>query len=72
MDSTDIWQEGLRMGPLKVVEGGRVREDVVDLLGRNSRFSYPARGDLAAHCQAQPAAFANRLGAVERIENALM
>ncbi len=48
MDSTDIWQEGLRMGALKVVEGGRVREDVVDLLGRNSRFSYPARGDLAA------------------------
>lgn len=48
MDSTDIWQEGLRMGPLKVVEGGCVREDVVDLLGRNSRFSYPARGDLAA------------------------
>jgi N-methylhydantoinase B len=48
MDSTDIWQEGIRLAPLKVVEGGRVREDVVDLLGRNSRFSYPARGDLAA------------------------
>ena len=24
MDSTDIWQEGIRMGPTKVAEGGRV------------------------------------------------
>jgi N-methylhydantoinase B len=48
MDSTDIWQEGIRMGPTKVVDGGRVRPDIVDLLGRNSRFSYPARGDLMA------------------------
>ena len=48
MDSTDIWQEGIRMGPTKVADGGRVRPDIVDLLGRNSRFSYPARGDLMA------------------------
>jgi N-methylhydantoinase B len=30
------------------VEGGAERRDVVDLLGRNSRFSYPAVGDLNA------------------------
>lgn len=48
MDSTEIYQEGLRLGPTKVVEGGRERRDVVDLLGRNSRFSYPAVGDLNA------------------------
>jgi len=47
-DTTDIYQEGLRVGGLKVVEGGRQRPDVVDLLTRNSRFSYPARGDLFA------------------------
>lgn len=47
-DSTSIFQEGLRIGPLKVMDGGEVRPDVVDLLGRNSRFPYPARGDLAA------------------------
>jgi N-methylhydantoinase B len=47
-DSTEIFQEGLRVGGIKVVEAGRVREDVVDLLSRNSRFSYPARGDLFA------------------------
>ena len=48
MDSTEIFQEGLRLGPTKVVEGGVARRDIVDLLGRNSRYSYPAIGDLNA------------------------
>ncbi len=48
MDSTEIYQEGIRVPPLKVVEGGVERADVVDLLGRNSRFAYPAVGDLGA------------------------
>jgi N-methylhydantoinase B len=48
MDSIEIYQEGIRLGPLKVVEAGAQRRDVTDLLGRNSRFSYPAVGDLGA------------------------
>jgi N-methylhydantoinase B len=48
MDSTEIFQEGIRLGPTKVVEGGVQRRDVTDLLGRNSRFGYPAIGDLGA------------------------
>jgi N-methylhydantoinase B len=48
MDSTEIYQEGIRLGPIKVVEAGRQRRDVTDLLGRNSRFGYPAVGDLGA------------------------
>ena len=48
MDSTEIYQEGIRLGPLKVVEGGVQRPDITDLLGRNSRFSHPAVGDLGA------------------------
>jgi N-methylhydantoinase B len=48
MDSTEIYQEGIRLGPLKVVEANRQRRDVTDLLGRNSRFGYPAVGDLGA------------------------
>lgn len=48
MDSTSIFQEGIRLGPTRVVEGGVQRADVTDLLGRNSRFSYPAIGDLGA------------------------
>ena len=48
MNSTEIYQEGIRLGPTKVVDGGVQRPDVTDLLGRNSRFSYPAVGDLGA------------------------
>jgi N-methylhydantoinase B len=48
MDSTEIYQEGIRLSPIRVVEGGVQRPDVTDVLGRNSRFSYPAVGDLGA------------------------
>jgi N-methylhydantoinase B len=48
MDSTEIYQEGIRIGPLKLVEAGVQRRDITDLLGRNSRFGYPAIGDLGA------------------------
>jgi N-methylhydantoinase A len=48
VDSTEIYQEGIRLGPTRVVAGGRQLRDVTDLLGRNSRFSYPAIGDLGA------------------------
>jgi N-methylhydantoinase B len=48
MDSTDIWQDGIRLAPIKVAEGGVQRADVTQLLGLNSRFSYPAMGDLGA------------------------
>ena len=48
MDSTEIYQEGIRLGPTMVVEGGVQKPDITDLLGRNSRLSYPAIGDLGA------------------------
>jgi N-methylhydantoinase B len=48
MDSTSIYQEGLRLGPTKVVEGGRLRDDIVDILARNSRLPVLLVGDLHA------------------------
>jgi N-methylhydantoinase B len=48
MDSTSIYQEGIRVPPLKIVEGGEERRDVIQMLGTNSRFTYPAIGDLGA------------------------
>jgi N-methylhydantoinase B len=48
MDSTEIFQEGLRVPPLRVVEGGVQRPDVTDLLGTNSRFTASTIGDLGA------------------------
>jgi N-methylhydantoinase B len=48
MDSTEIYQEGLRIPPLRVVVGEDVREDITELIGLNSRFPYPTLGDLHA------------------------
>ena len=63
MDSTEIYQEGIRVPPVKVVEAGAERRDVVALLGRNSRFSYPAIGDLGAQIACVNTGTA-RLGAI--------
>lgn len=47
MDSTDIFQEGFRMGPVKLVEAG-VETSVVDLIRTNVRFPYQTIGDMHA------------------------
>jgi N-methylhydantoinase B len=48
MDSTEIYQEGLRLGPTRVVVGGRPQEEIIDIIARNSRFPEAAIGDLHA------------------------
>jgi N-methylhydantoinase B len=48
MDATDIYQEGLRLGPTRIVAGGETSRDIVDILARNSRFPHSAIGDLHA------------------------
>ncbi|MDX6591328.1 MAG: N-methylhydantoinase [Gaiellales bacterium] len=47
-DSTEIYQEGIRLGPTKVMEGWKLREDIVDILKRNTRFPAMLVGDLHA------------------------
>ena len=47
MDSTDIFQEGFRMGPVKLVSDG-VETDVVELIKTNTRFPYQTVGDMHA------------------------
>lgn len=48
MDSVTIFQEGLRLGPQKLVEGGRHVRSVIDTIGTNVRFPYPTTGDMHA------------------------
>jgi N-methylhydantoinase B len=48
MDSTTIFQEGLRLGPQKLVEGGNKVLAIIDTIGRNVRFPYPTTGDMNA------------------------
>src|ERR1700704_689731 len=46
--ATEIFQEGLRIPPIKLSEAGRPREDLLDLLALNVRNPREFRGDLAA------------------------
>jgi N-methylhydantoinase B len=44
----EIWQEGLRVPPIKLYEAGVLRDDLLDLLALNVRNPRDFRGDLAA------------------------
>jgi N-methylhydantoinase B len=46
--ATEIWQEGIRVPPLRLYERGALRDDVAELLVLNVRHPRDFRGDLAA------------------------
>ncbi|MET9615699.1 hydantoinase B/oxoprolinase family protein [Kitasatospora indigofera] len=48
MDSVSIFQEGLRLGPQKLVEAGQEVASLVETIAANVRFPYPTRGDMQA------------------------
>jgi N-methylhydantoinase B len=47
-DSTEIYQEGLRIPPVRLFEGGEVNEDVMSMVLANVRTPDERRGDLRA------------------------
>ncbi|MBI3966556.1 MAG: hydantoinase B/oxoprolinase family protein [Chloroflexi bacterium] len=51
-DSTSIYQDGLRLPPMKLREAGAVREDIVELVQLNSRTPAERLGDLRAQLAA--------------------
>lgn len=52
MDSHEIFQEGTRWPPTKIYENYEPREDMIELLRRNSRFGYGLVGDMNAQVAA--------------------
>lgn len=48
IDSINVFQEGLRLSPVKVVEAGEQVDSLTQAIGRNSRFYHGAIGDLGA------------------------
>ena len=56
-ETRTIYDEGLRIPPIRVVEGGRLREDVMELLLLNFRLPRQRQGDFRAQFAA------NRIGA---------
>ena len=47
-DAREIWQEGYRIPPIRLVAGGVFREDLWDVIVANSRLTETLRGDLLA------------------------
>jgi N-methylhydantoinase B len=46
--ATEIWQEGLRIPPMRLTEQGVLRDDLLEMLALNVRHPRDFRGDLAA------------------------
>ncbi len=46
--ATDIWQEGIRITPLRLYDRGAVRRDLLEMIATNVRHPRDFRGDLAA------------------------
>ena len=46
--ATEIWQEGLRIPPLRLYDRGRLREDVYEMIVLNVRHPRDLRGDVAS------------------------
>jgi len=51
-DNTSIFQEGLRVPPVKIYAGGKPRSDMLELFLLNSRTPHYGEGDLAAQVAA--------------------
>jgi N-methylhydantoinase B len=50
--STDVYQEGLRFPPIKIVEAGKVNESILTVISANMRVAEDRRGDMAAQINA--------------------
>ena len=46
--ATEIWQEGLRVPPLRLYSGGKLSQDLMQMLSANVRHPRDFQGDLAA------------------------
>ncbi len=66
VDSTEIFQEGLQIPPLKLYEGGRLNETLMTILLRNVRIPEVVRGDLDAQLAACHTGEAGLLELVDR------
>jgi N-methylhydantoinase B len=71
-DAVDVWQETIRIPPLKVFERGRLRRDVWSLLMANTRLPGLVEGDLRAMIAACNIGEARLLELHERYEGEIL
>lgn len=65
-DSTDIFQEGLRLGPVRIMREGAWNQELLDVITRNTRFPRAVLGDLRAQVGACQFGARRFLGLIER------
>ena len=46
--ATELWQEGIRLPPIRITEQGELRRDLLAMLAANVRHPHDFAGDLAA------------------------
>ncbi|MCB0154947.1 MAG: hydantoinase B/oxoprolinase family protein, partial [Anaerolineae bacterium] len=51
-DTTEIYQEGLRLGPIRLYRAGQPQNDILDIIARNSRLPRSILGDMNAQVAA--------------------
>ena len=66
MNTTSIYQEGMRIPLLQIFEGGQPREDVIETVCRNSRFYRNTKGDMFAQIAASRTGEARFVEILER------
>lgn len=66
MDSSDIYQEGMRWPPTRIYENDKPREDIIEVLRRNGRFGFLLVGDLNAQVAAGRTGEGRYRGILER------
>jgi N-methylhydantoinase B len=55
-DGRSIYEEGLQIPPLRLVKGGRLNEDLLEIICENVRTPYEARGDILSYVTANESA----------------
>ena len=68
--ATDVYGEGLRIPPVRLVRGGRVNEDVMRLLLANVRVECERRADFEAQVGSLKTGAARLLEIVARVGGA--
>jgi N-methylhydantoinase B len=66
MDSSEIYQEGMRWPPTRIYENDKPREDIIEVLRRNGRFGFLAIGDMNAQVAAGRTGEGRYRGILER------
>ncbi|RQD76532.1 MAG: hydantoinase B/oxoprolinase family protein [Candidatus Syntrophonatronum acetioxidans] len=65
-NSTSIFQEGIRIPPVKIMKKGKLDEEIMEILSRNVRTSFEFNGDIRAQIAANAVGMKRFLELIDR------